>query len=84
MTTLSAERWQEVSGETIELQRRTLGAEHRDTLNTMGDLAWVLEAEHHYAEAEKLQREALSIEQRIQGPDDVDTTVSETATNKSN
>jgi non-specific serine/threonine protein kinase/serine/threonine-protein kinase len=53
----------------LDIQRRVLGPEHRDTLSTMNNLANVLSAEGHYPEAEKLLRETLDICRRVLGPE---------------
>jgi len=41
-----------------------------DTLGSMDNLAWSLMGQNRFAEAEKLQRSALNIENRVQGTDD--------------
>jgi non-specific serine/threonine protein kinase/serine/threonine-protein kinase len=43
----------------VGIRRRTLGAGNSDTLQSMNDLAFVLDEDSHYAEAEKVAREAL-------------------------
>jgi eukaryotic-like serine/threonine-protein kinase len=60
----------------LELQRRVLGPEHRDTLATMSSLAAVLHNEGHRSEAEKLARETLETQRRVLGPEHPDTLVS--------
>jgi hypothetical protein len=62
--------------ETLDIQRRVLGAEHPDTLLTMNDLADSLIHQRRYAEGEKLQRETLGIQLRVLGPDSPDAAVS--------
>ena len=51
----------------LEIRRRTLGAEHPETLQTMRGLASVMDA---YGDrgAEALDRQVLAIEQRVLGP----------------
>jgi hypothetical protein len=58
--------------ETLDIERRVLGAEHPSTLMSMAHLANVLSDEGHYAEAEKLQRETLDIRRRVLGPTHID------------
>ncbi len=53
----------------LELQRRTLGADHTDSAVTMNDLADLYRTEGKYAQAEPLLTEALQIQQRVLGPD---------------
>ena len=59
--------------ETLDIQRRLLGPEDPDTLNSMSSLAGILYREGHNAEAEKLFRETLDIERGVRGPDNPDT-----------
>ena len=70
--------------EVLEIQRRVPGTEHPDTLFTMTDLAWALytdaqagestdpTAKAKAGEAEKLAREALTIQKRVLGADHPD------------
>jgi eukaryotic-like serine/threonine-protein kinase len=55
--------------ETLLIQRRVLGPEHPDTLNSMSRLAGIYSWQGRNAEAEKLERQALDIERRVFGPD---------------
>jgi eukaryotic-like serine/threonine-protein kinase len=57
----------------IEIRRRTLGPEHRDTLGSMTALAEVQFREGREEEAEKTLRAALEGQRRVLGPDDNDT-----------
>jgi tetratricopeptide (TPR) repeat protein len=58
----------------IALRRRVLGAEHRETLTTMSDLASrVLRQQGRLAEARKLQNETLAIRRRVLGNQHPDT-----------
>jgi tetratricopeptide (TPR) repeat protein len=62
--------------EILEIKRRVLGPEHKNTLTSMFNLAWTLQREGRYADAEKLQRETLEIQRRVLGPEHSDTLVS--------
>jgi eukaryotic-like serine/threonine-protein kinase len=62
-------REQPILERAIEIQRRTLGPEHPDTLNSMNNLASDLRQEGHYTEAERLDRETLEIRRRVLGPE---------------
>ncbi len=42
--------------ETLDLQKRVLGPDHVETLQSMSDLGWTLGEEGRYAEAEKMDR----------------------------
>jgi non-specific serine/threonine protein kinase/serine/threonine-protein kinase len=55
--------------ETLEIQRRVLGPEHPDAIDSMESLAEILMAESHYPEAENLNREKLDIDRRVYGPE---------------
>ena len=46
-----------------------LGPEDRRALETMNELAMVLEDEGYFNEAEKLEREAIEVASRTQGPE---------------
>jgi tetratricopeptide (TPR) repeat protein len=59
--------------QTLQVQRRVLGPEHPDTLNSMSRLTIDLNQQSRYAEAEQLDREALEIQRRILGPEHSDT-----------
>jgi tetratricopeptide (TPR) repeat protein len=61
--------WQEV----IEIQRRVLGPEDPDTLQSMNNLANVYGGEGKYAQAETLEQKALETRRRVLGPEDPDT-----------
>jgi eukaryotic-like serine/threonine-protein kinase len=56
----------------IELRRRVLGPNDPKTLQSMDDLALLLDEEGHPLEAEKVQRESLAKRRAIQGPDHPD------------
>ena len=47
-----------------------LGPDDPKTLESMAQLGWILNREGHYAEAEKMERQALAGERRILGPED--------------
>jgi non-specific serine/threonine protein kinase/serine/threonine-protein kinase len=53
--------------QTLEIERRVLGPEHRFTLVTAGNLGETLTGEGQYPEAEKLIRETLEIKRRTLG-----------------
>lgn len=59
--------------ETLEAQRRVLGAEHPETPTTMHSLGNTLRREGHTDDAEKLQRETLAVRRRVIGPDHPET-----------
>ena len=50
------------------MQRRVLGAEHPDTLRTIGYLVKSLSCLSKYEEAAQMQRELLEVRQRILDP----------------
>jgi serine/threonine protein kinase/tetratricopeptide (TPR) repeat protein len=57
----------------LEIQRRVLGDEHPDTLQTTHDLAVLLTFQDKWAEAERLARKLLEIRQRVQGNEHLET-----------
>ena len=57
----------------VETRRRVLGTSDPDTLRSMGTLAWNLQRDARYAEAEKIGREALDAERKVLGPENRDT-----------
>ena len=57
----------------IKVSGSVLGQEHRETLHTMGDLAWTLFEEGRLSEAENLERRLLDTQRRVFGPEDKDT-----------
>lgn len=48
---------------------RVLGPEHSDVLKCMNGLTGIYQRERRYADAEKLERQALETERRVLGPD---------------
>jgi tetratricopeptide (TPR) repeat protein len=60
----------------LELRRRVLGPEHRDTLTSMSNLAETLRAQGDLPGACKLHEEALDIRRRVLGPEHPDTLTS--------
>jgi serine/threonine protein kinase/Flp pilus assembly protein TadD len=60
-----------------EIRRATLGPKNRDTLESMTQLAYVLDEDSHYPEAEKLTSETLELRRSAFGPKDRDTLFSE-------
>ena len=63
-------RADELTRHAMEIRRRVLGPESRQTLESMAQLGWSVSHEGHYEEAEKLERQALEAERRILGPED--------------
>jgi eukaryotic-like serine/threonine-protein kinase len=57
----------------VDIRKRMLGPENRDTLNSMLALALALDHRGHYSDAEALQRQALAIRRRTLGPNHPDT-----------
>jgi serine/threonine protein kinase len=57
----------------VETRRRALGPKNPDTLRSMASLAWTLQREARYPEAEKLGREALDMQRIVIGPEHPDT-----------
>jgi eukaryotic-like serine/threonine-protein kinase len=57
----------------VETRRHVLGVRDPDTLRSMGGLAWALQRQARYPEAEKLGRETLDLQRRILGPEHPDT-----------
>ena len=62
--------------QTLEIQRRVLGPEHPDTLNSMNNLASVYYSQGKYAQAEALDSQILEIRRRVLGPEHPDTLAS--------
>jgi non-specific serine/threonine protein kinase/serine/threonine-protein kinase len=60
----------------LEIQRRVLGPDHRETLASMSLLAETLMREVHLADGEKLARQALEIQRRVLGQENPDTLLS--------
>lgn len=56
-----------------EIRRHVFGPENRETLSSMGDLAWVLYEQGHYLDAERLERATLQIRIRALGAEHPDT-----------
>jgi len=56
-----------------ETRRRVLGPKNPDTLRSMGSLAWNLQRDGRYSDAEKLGRETLNSERKELGPESRDT-----------
>jgi non-specific serine/threonine protein kinase/serine/threonine-protein kinase len=52
----------------LETERRVLGPDRPEALESMNNLGETLQSEGHYAEAEKLQRETLAVVSRVFGP----------------
>src|SRR5206468_1921185 len=64
-----------LSRETWLGRQELLGAEHRDTLNSLATYQSALLDQRKLQEAEKLARLGLEISERVFGPDDNDTIV---------
>ena len=65
------ERWDEserLTSQTL-VQRRVLGAEHPDTISSMGNLAAIYEKQGSYAEAEPIAASVLAVKRRTLGSD---------------
>jgi Tfp pilus assembly protein PilF len=62
--------------ETLDIRRRILGPDHRDTLMSMNNLANILFIEKRYGDAGKLEQETLDIQRRVLGPNHPDTAMS--------
>jgi serine/threonine protein kinase/Flp pilus assembly protein TadD len=60
----------------IDIRRRVLGPEHRDTLASMDELGVVFNKDNRYAEAEKLNREVFQVRRRALRPQNLDTVTS--------
>jgi tetratricopeptide (TPR) repeat protein/predicted Ser/Thr protein kinase len=60
----------------VEIRRRTLGLDNRETLSSMDELGVVFNSESRYVDAEKLNREVLSARRRILGAQDLETVTS--------
>jgi len=61
----------------VDLRRRTLGPEHRDTLASVRALASLLDDEGHYPESEAMYRDVLEIQRRRLGADHPDVLATE-------
>src|SRR5471030_2344871 len=61
----------------LEIRRRVLGSEHRDTLRSITELAWLYRNQARLEEAERLLRAELEVLGRTLGPDDIETFRSE-------
>ncbi|RKK27891.1 hypothetical protein BFJ66_g16444 [Fusarium oxysporum f. sp. cepae] len=59
--------------ETLEAREKVLGKEHPDTLDSMNNLALVLDKMGEYGEAEKMHREALEAREKVLGKEHPDT-----------
>ena len=57
----------------LEVERRKLGEEHHETLNTINNLAMCVSDRGRYAEAEALYRQALEVKRRVLGEEHPDT-----------
>lgn len=58
--------------EVLKLREKVLGAEHPDTLDTLQDLAYLIESKRQFDEAKLLYEKALSGYQRTLGPNHPD------------
>jgi serine/threonine protein kinase len=66
-------RAQSLFEQAAEIQRRSLGPDHSDTLKTLNSLAQVLGREGKYADAEKIARQSVEAMRRVLGPRHPDT-----------
>lgn len=62
--------------EALSIQRRTLGLDHPDTLNTMNSLSTVFIRLGKYSEAESILRETLSRQKQVLGAENPETVIS--------
>ena len=58
-----------LSSQTLEIQRRVLGPEHPDTLESMSNLADSYGGQGKYAKAEALFNQSLKIASHVLGPE---------------
>jgi len=63
-------RAHELAKRALDARRSLLGPDDPKTLESMAQLAWILNREGQLADAEKLERQALAGERRILGPED--------------
>jgi len=54
-----------LDSQALEIKRRVLGPEHRNTLNSMNNLAIVYWFEGKYAQADTLFSQTLEIQRRV-------------------
>lgn len=66
-------RAQDLTERELAIQQRLFGARNRTTLTTERDLARLIRAQGHPAEAEKMLRETLAVQSKVLGPRDPDT-----------
>jgi tetratricopeptide (TPR) repeat protein len=62
--------------QTLEIQRRVLGPEHPDTLESMSWLANIYRDEGKYPQAEALFDQVVQIARRVSGPKNVARSIS--------
>jgi hypothetical protein len=60
----------------LEAREAVLGAEHSDTLTSVGNLGLVLERQGKYEEAEAMHRRALEVVEKVLGRDHPSTLIS--------
>ena len=79
-TTLAEEKRQDEAEkllrETLDIRRRVLGPDHRDTLMSMNNLANMLFIEGRYREAGALEQDTIAVQRRVLGPNHPDTAMS--------
>ena len=51
----------------LELRERLLGVDHPSTLDSMNNLALVLDSQGKYEEAEKMHRQTLELREKVLG-----------------
>jgi non-specific serine/threonine protein kinase/serine/threonine-protein kinase len=61
---------EELIGQSIEIQRRVLGPENRETLNSMSQLAYIYYVQGNYAQAAALYSQCLDSNQKLLSPSD--------------
>ncbi len=67
------EKAQSLIERSVEIRRQLLGLRNRETLDSLDKLAWTLQDQGKYAEAEQIEREILPIRRELFGPEDKDT-----------
>jgi non-specific serine/threonine protein kinase/serine/threonine-protein kinase len=67
------EKGERLLSDAAEVRRRTLGAEHPETLESMQWWGWALCRRGRYPEAEKVLRDVLEIRRLVLGPEHADT-----------
>ncbi|KAK5290627.1 hypothetical protein LTR99_011028 [Exophiala xenobiotica] len=64
---------EEMHRQALDLREKVLGEEHLDTLDSMNNLAIVLQQQGKYKEAEEIHRQALDLREKVLGEEHLDT-----------